>query len=329
MKLKALIASSLLLSSTAFADFYVQNGDVMAEVQTYIKGEKKIVLIDMIHVAPKSFYKDVNRLLKSYKDSNPLILEEGVKHCESAGDVSYLPGPTANFEILTQLYKRRNEFDVASAEASLTLAGFYKRKCQGGSSNEAPGIIDRFASRFSMYGLIAGIGFVRSQGSIKVYPNGMKVESGDIASARFENPITKALAGSVVECMLSLRAEGGCVPFKKWAQTEDGKKLSDELILDLRNDVLLGATFSSLGLTSSFGQGYDFPVGDGSAHNTVLLPWGAAHMPGGLLKAIESQGFVKAAKSGIKYTDCARVKRNILLGSLLGEDAAVKAGCNL
>lgn len=329
MKLKALVACSLFASASAFANFYVKDGKVMAEVQTYSKGDKKIVLIDMIHVAPKSFYKDVNKLMKTYKSTNPVILQEGVSHCAQKGDTAILPGPDANFGMLAKLYRARATFDTASAEGALAAAGFVKKVCTADASHSQPGIIDRFASRFSMYGLIAGLGFVRSQGSLKVYPNGVKLESGDIASARFESPISKALAGSVVECMLSLRAEGGCVPFKAWANTAEGKELTDELILARRNDVLLGATFASLGVPSNFGSDYDFPVGSGATHNTVLLPWGAAHMPGGLLKSIEDMGFVKAAKSGIEYTDCARVKRNILLGQILGDDAAVKEGCGL
>lgn len=330
MKFMTFVTCSLLTTASAFADFYVKDGKVMAEVRHYTKGDKTIVLMDMIHVAPKSFYKDVNKRLKTLqRSSNPVVLQEGVRHCEVAGDVTYIPGPSADFAALTKLYNSRVEFDVASAEAALAAAGFGKRSCSQGSSNAQPGFIDRFSSRFSMYGLIAGIGFVRSQGSVKVYPKGMKLESGDIATARFESPISKALAGSVVECMLSLKAEGGCVPFKAWSTTVEGKKLTDEVIMERRNDVLLAATFNALGIQSRYGDDYNFQASASTNNNTVILPWGAAHMPGGLVKAIEEMGFKKVVDSGIQYTDCARVRRNILLNQILADDANVKAGCNL
>lgn len=301
----------------------------MAEVQTYTKGDKNIVLIDMVHVAPKSFYKDVKKVLKSYKDTSSIILEEGVQLCSVAGDIAYLPGENADFNALAKLYENRNDFDTASAESALRKAGFIKIKCLKGSSNSRPGIIDRFSSRFSLYGLIAGLGFVRSQGSLSVYPRGMEIESGDISSSRFESPITNALAGSVVQCMLAVGAEGGCVPFKTWSSTPKGEKLVEDIIMDQRNEVLLGATFTSLGISTEHGSEYNFQANNGATYNTVILPWGAAHMGGGLNKAIEAKGFMKSAKGGIKYTDCARVKRNLLLRAILSEDEAVKKGCKL
>jgi hypothetical protein len=329
MKFKALALTCVLSTTHAFAGFFVENDKVMAEVQTYTKGDKNIVLIDMIHVAPKSFYSDVNKKIASFKNTNPVILEEGVKHCQNAGDVMYLPLPGADFNTLAELYHNKNKFDAGSAEAMLALAGFGKAQCQRGSTNARPSVIDRFSSRFSLYGLIAGLGMVRSQGSVNVYPKGVTLASGDIASASFKNPITKALAGSVVECMLSLKAEGGCKAFKTWSETEEGKELTEEVVMELRNDVLLAATFKAIGVDSSYGQEYAFNAGSIPQSKTVILPWGAAHMPGGLTDAIEQMGFTKTETSGIAYTTCTRVKRNSILGLILGEDEAVKAGCNL
>jgi len=185
MSFKVFLLCSLFVSAPTYASFYVENGNVMSEVQTYTKGNKSIVLIDMIHVAPKSFFKGVNHLIRSYESSNPLILQEGVGHCAEKGDIVYLPGKNADFSLLAKLYKNRFELDNELAYQALKDAGFEGRVCTQDSTIQRPGIIDRFRSRFSLYGILAGLGFVRSQGTVKVYPNGVDLESGDIASGRF------------------------------------------------------------------------------------------------------------------------------------------------
>ena len=327
MKKNALIALSLAFTINAQAAFFVEDGQIKAEVQTYSRNNQKIVLIDMVHVGPKSYYKAVSSVMKQFENSNALILQEGVRHCENKGDIIMLPGEKADFQILEQLYEQRLVINPEAAREELLAAGFVEKKCLQDSTLEEPGFIERLSSRFSLYGLIAGVAFLRSQGTISdLYPDKIKLASGDIASARFTNVVEKAAAGSIVHCLLSLKAKGGCIQFREWSKSETAKKIQEDIIIDRRNDVLLGITFNSLNITSEYGSGYRLSNTQNS-FDTVILPWGAAHMPGGLLEAIEKMGFVKSKKEGVVYTSCKRFNKNIILNAILSQQGTIKADC--
>lgn len=328
MKINKLLLLPLFIVFNTQAAFFVENGQIKAEVQTYSKNNQKIVLIDMVHVGPKSYYKGVSAAMREFENSNAIILEEGVRHCDKKGDVLMLPGEKANFKVLEELYEQRLVMNPESAREELIAAGFEEKKCQNDSVIKEPGFLERFSSRFSLYGLIAGVAFLRSQGTIaNLYPDNIQLASGDIASAKFINVVEKAAAGSIVQCLLALQAKGGCIQFKEWAKTEVSKKIQDDVIINRRNDVLLGITFNTLSIPSSFGTNYDFNM-NSKKFDTVILPWGAAHMPGGLLEAIEKMGFVKSKKEGVVYTSCERFKRNPILYAILSEDESIKTACN-
>jgi hypothetical protein len=327
MKKYAVLASLLSLSLSAYAEFFVEQGQIKAEVQTYTKEDKKIVLIDMVHVGPKSFYKAVSSTMKRYEKSNAVILQEGVRHCQNTGDVYMLPGETANFKVLEELYEQRFISHPDSAREELLAAGFMEKKCQYDEVIRRPDFLERLSGRFSLYGVVAGVGLLRSQGTIaNLYPKSIKLSSGDIATAKFTSVVEKAAAGSIVQCLLTLKAKGGCVPFKEWSKTDAAKAIQDEIILNRRNDILLGITFNTLNLTSDFGLNYSLPKNLNQV-DTIILPWGAAHMPSGLIEAIENMGFIKAKKEGVVYTSCERFKKNIIINAILNNQGTIKSDC--
>jgi hypothetical protein len=326
--MKKILPLALSLISVCHAAFHVANQNVMSEVQTYVKGDKKIVLIDMVHIGPRKFYKNVNTKLSEYKNDNAIVLQEGVSQCHKSGDLLYLPKETTKFKAFEKAFKNRSLIPQEEAVKLLASMDFQSSKCSDKVSDEQPKFLDRFLSRFSLYGIIAGVGLMRSQGTMKVYPRGVQLENGDVASSGFHHPFMNALSGSIVECMLNVAREKNCIAFKEWSKTDSGKKLIDEFILDTRNDVLLAKSLNALNeevpnLTDS----YDVS-GNDKKTKTVILPWGADHMPKGLLKSIEQAGFKKVeGQKGIVYTSCKRMRRNIVLNLIFMDNENVRENC--
>lgn len=314
---------------TVFSAFYVSNDKVMSEVQTYVKGQKKIVLIDMVHIGPKSFYRGVKSTLKKYRKENSIILQEGVRHCDKKGDEIIIPTAKANFEELERLFTIRESLSTSDALKKLKEAGFQRGICSYDASDKAPNFLSRLMSRFSFYGLFAGIGLIRSQSSLRVYPNGSNLKSGDIATGSFKHPVMKALAGSVIECMLNVRSEENCQAFKLWQGTEGGHKLIDMLILNIRNTTLAAKTLAALGEKRTLEDHYNLNINEESDYDVAILPWGADHMSQGLLASFEVAGFKKESseKKGITYTSCKRLNRNLVLRLILSSEKKVKKDC--
>ncbi len=311
----------------SFAAFYVSNHKIMSEVQTYSKGSKKIVLIDMIHIGPRKFYKNVRKKLKEFKKDRAVVLQEGVHVCHKKGDELYVPTKSADFNKLEELYLSRNTLDQKLANKKLESSGFQRVICIRDSSDKS-NILDRFLSRFSFYGLMAGVGLVRSQGSMKIYPKNIALENGDIASSSFIHPIMKALSGSIVECMLKLETEDNCIAFKLWLATDNGKKIVDDFIINTRNNILVEKALLVLGEKTPSKENYNFLMKN-IDQDVVILPWGADHMSEELAQTLVDAGFQKegTTKQGVVYSSCNKLQSNLILRLIFAGNKEIKNKC--
>jgi hypothetical protein len=325
----ALIGSQLALASAQAADLgdntnYVSDhGTLEARARVLTNGDRKIVIIPMIHVSTGRFYKGVTAELKKYDDGGAAILQEGVGLCGRKGDplhTVWIPGENFDATVAAQLYSS----GAALTEADLEHAGYAKQDCD---DEKPPGFFARIKDEyFSTYSIIGAIFFLRSQtNELHLYPKGMPRRDGDIIGAHLTQLRDQMVFDSMVSCFEKFVRSGA------GASASPGKSRCDRVdsflhgvdtnsyIVGLRNQVLMAKLLKTLGLPAdpALDARYETNASElGEAKKTAILAWGADHFvadDGAFPKALAALGFGFSSSSEIAIASCKRVHRNLML----------------